>query len=83
MARTQKTEVADLLRLPTPPSLTVNIAIKGNSKSRYVVEWALEKFIPEGMFMFKLIFVRPTITAVPTPGNLRLFQSSSQGLYVS
>ncbi|KAI8564516.1 hypothetical protein RHMOL_Rhmol03G0187700 [Rhododendron molle] len=73
MARTQKPEVGGLLRLPTPPSVTVNIAIKGNSKSKYVVDWALEKFIPEGMFLFKLIFVRPTITAVPTPvGSFRL-----------
>lgn len=83
MARTQKPEVGGLLRLPTPPSVTVNIAIKGNSKSKYVVDWALDKFIPEGMFLFKLIFVRPMITAVPTPGNLRLFQSSSRGLFVS
>ncbi|KAG5558302.1 hypothetical protein RHGRI_008283 [Rhododendron griersonianum] len=73
MARTQKPEVGGLLRLPTPPSVTVNIAIKGNSKSKYVVDWALDKFIPENMFLFKLIFVRPTITAVPTPvGSLRL-----------
>ncbi|KAE9465062.1 hypothetical protein C3L33_03059, partial [Rhododendron williamsianum] len=73
MARTQKPEVGGLLRLPTPPSVTVNIAIKGNSKSKYVVDWALDKFIPEGMFLFKLIFVRPTIIAVPTPvGSLRL-----------
>ncbi|KAK6936854.1 U-box domain [Dillenia turbinata] len=54
---------------------TVGIAIKGNRKSKYVVKWALEKFIPEGIVMFKLINVRPQITAVPTPmGSVPLSQ---------
>ncbi|KAK6925814.1 Serine-threonine/tyrosine-protein kinase, catalytic domain [Dillenia turbinata] len=54
---------------------TVGIAIKGNRKSNSVVEWALEKFIPEGIVMFKLINVRPKITAVPTPmGSVPLSQ---------
>ncbi|KAJ4706603.1 Protein kinase domain [Melia azedarach] len=58
------------LELPVSPSLAVAIAIKGNRKSKYVVAWALEKFIPEGIIFFKLLHVRPKITAVPTPmGN--------------
>ncbi|KAA8539769.1 hypothetical protein F0562_026461 [Nyssa sinensis] len=63
-------KVEGLLALPPPPSLTVAIAIKGNRKSKQIVKWALDKFIPEGMFVFKLLHVRPKITAVPTPmGN--------------
>uniref|UniRef100_A0A5B6YIJ3 RING-type E3 ubiquitin transferase n=1 Tax=Davidia involucrata TaxID=16924 RepID=A0A5B6YIJ3_DAVIN len=63
-------EVEGILALPPPPSLTVAIAINGNKKSKYIVKWALEKFIPEGKIMFKLLHVRPKITAVPTPmGN--------------
>lgn len=73
MAGGEITEVGSLLRLPPPSSLTVSIAIKGNSKSKDVVNWALEKFVPEGMFMFKLIHVRPVITAIPTAvGSFRL-----------
>ncbi|KAH7853936.1 hypothetical protein Vadar_008285 [Vaccinium darrowii] len=68
MARRQKTKVGGLLRLPPPASLTVLIAIKGNSESKDVgiVNWALDKFIAEGIFMFKLIHVRPKITTVRT-----------------
>ncbi|KAH7855921.1 hypothetical protein Vadar_030576 [Vaccinium darrowii] len=68
MPRRQKTKVEGLLRLPPPASLTVILAIKGNNKSKDVgiVNWALDKFVAEGMFMFKLVHVRPTITTVPT-----------------
>ncbi|KAL6952532.1 hypothetical protein U1Q18_015190 [Sarracenia purpurea var. burkii] len=60
-----------LLGLPPPPSLTVAVAINGSRKSTSVVKWALEKFVPEGKIMFKLLHVRPKITVVPTPmGNL-------------
>lgn len=45
---------------------TVAVAVKGNSKSKYIVSWALEKFIPEGVVIFKLLHVRPRITTVPT-----------------
>ncbi|XP_052187044.1 U-box domain-containing protein 35-like isoform X2 [Diospyros lotus] len=59
-----------LLGLPLPPSFTVAIAISGSRKSKYIVEWALQKFVPEGKLMFKLLHVRPKITTVPTPmGN--------------
>ncbi|KAL5810799.1 hypothetical protein ACOSQ4_027367 [Xanthoceras sorbifolium] len=54
------------LGLPATHASTVAIAIKGNRKSKYVVAWALEKFIPEGIIVFKLLHVTPRITAVPT-----------------
>ncbi|XP_029124818.1 U-box domain-containing protein 35 isoform X4 [Cajanus cajan] len=38
-------------------SSVVALAIKGNKKSKYVVQWALNKFVPEGMIVFKLIHV--------------------------
>ncbi|XP_058721927.1 U-box domain-containing protein 35-like isoform X1 [Vicia villosa] len=48
----------------------VALAIKGNKKSKYVVQWTLNKFVPEGMIIFKLIHVHAGITGVPTPmGN--------------
>ncbi|OWM79435.1 hypothetical protein CDL15_Pgr022847 [Punica granatum] len=70
MAGTEITEQVDQLMLPSPPPLTVGIAIDGRSKSKYVVRWALDKFIPEGSVRFKLLHVHPRITTVPTPmGN--------------
>ncbi|PSS33205.1 Serine/threonine-protein kinase [Actinidia chinensis var. chinensis] len=70
MEESEIIEVGGLLGLPPPPSLTVAIAINGNQKSKYVVRWALEKFVPEGKIMYKLLHVRPKITTVPTPmGN--------------
>ncbi|KAI5411313.1 U-box domain-containing protein 35 isoform X4 [Lathyrus oleraceus] len=35
----------------------VALAIKGTKKSKYVVQWTLNKFVPEGMIIFKLIHV--------------------------
>lgn len=52
-------------------SSVVALAIKGNKKSKYVVQWALNKFVPEGMIIFKLIHVHAGIVGVPTPmGNM-------------
>ncbi|XP_027329448.1 U-box domain-containing protein 35 isoform X2 [Abrus precatorius] len=48
-------------------SSVVALAVKGNKKSKYVVQWALNKFVPEGMIIFKLIHVHATIKGVPTP----------------
>lgn len=53
--------------LPLP---IVAIAINGNSNSRYVVKWALDKFVHEGNLLFKLLHVRPRITTVPSPSKL-------------
>ncbi|KDP22458.1 hypothetical protein JCGZ_26289 [Jatropha curcas] len=63
-------ESEKILGLPPALPLTVGIAINGRSKSKYVVNWALENFIREEKVVFKLLHVRPKITAVPTPmGN--------------
>ncbi|KAK7322455.1 hypothetical protein VNO77_25836 [Canavalia gladiata] len=52
-------------------SSVVALAIKGNKKSKYVVQWALNKFVPDGMIIFKLIHVHAGIKGVPTPmGNI-------------
>lgn len=62
-------EADNLVPLPSSSS-PVAIAIDGKGKSKYVVKWALDKFVPEGKVFFKLIHVRPRISAVPTPmGN--------------
>ncbi|XP_034710223.1 U-box domain-containing protein 35-like isoform X3 [Vitis riparia] len=62
----EKQELALALPLPS----TIAVAINGKKKSKYVVRWALEKFVPEGLHMFKMLHVRPKITSVPTPmGN--------------
>ncbi|CAI9091988.1 OLC1v1027114C4 [Oldenlandia corymbosa var. corymbosa] len=51
-------------------AVVVGIAISGTKKSKYVIRWALEKFVPEGDVFFRLIHVRPKISVVPTPmGN--------------
>ncbi|GMP69833.1 hypothetical protein CsSME_00028938 [Camellia sinensis var. sinensis] len=70
MEESEIAEVGGLLGLPAPASLTVAIAINGNRSSKYIIKWALEKFVPKGAVMFRLLHVRPKITAVPTPmGN--------------
>ncbi|KAH1248230.1 U-box domain-containing protein 35 [Glycine soja] len=52
-------------------SSVVALAIKGDKKSKYVVQCALNKFVPEGMIIFKLIHVHAGIKGVPTPlGNV-------------
>ncbi|KAL8160302.1 hypothetical protein V2J09_001839 [Rumex salicifolius] len=45
----------------------VAIALNGGSKSKYVIKWALEKFMSESNVTFKLFHIYPPITAVPTP----------------
>ncbi|KNA17839.1 hypothetical protein SOVF_076580 [Spinacia oleracea] len=52
-------------------SRVIMIALNGGAKSKHIVRWAMEKFIPEGKVAFKLLHVFPKITGVPTPmGNL-------------
>ncbi|KAK2385814.1 U-box domain-containing protein kinase family protein [Trifolium repens] len=46
-------------------SSVVALAIKGNKKSKYVVQWALNKFVPEGMIVFKLIHVHAVGNYLP------------------
>lgn len=62
-------EVKDIVELPNCSALTVAVAVKGSRNSRYAVLWALEKFIPEGIILVKLLHVRPRITSVPTPSK--------------
>lgn len=59
-------------KLATPSYLVVALAVNGNRKTKYVVKWALDKFVPEGMLLFKLFFVRPKITRIPTPSEYSL-----------
>ncbi|KAL8167555.1 hypothetical protein V2J09_009054 [Rumex salicifolius] len=50
--------------------IVVAIALSGGSKSKALIKWAIEKFVPEGKFSFKLLHVYAMITSVPTPmGN--------------
>ncbi|XVF08510.1 hypothetical protein REPUB_Repub07fG0009300 [Reevesia pubescens] len=70
MEKKEIEEAETELVLPPLPTLTIGVAINGNGKSKYVVKWALEKFIPEENVVFKLLHVRAKITSVPTPmGN--------------
>ena len=55
---------------PSPSPAVVALAINGKKKSKYPIFWALEKFIPEGFSDFKLLYVRPPITHIPTPSKL-------------
>uniref|UniRef100_A0A2P2LNX0 U-box domain-containing protein 35 isoform X3 n=1 Tax=Rhizophora mucronata TaxID=61149 RepID=A0A2P2LNX0_RHIMU len=67
-------EAEKVLGLPPPPSLTVAVAVSGKRKSKQLVKWALEKFVPEGNAAFKLLHVRPRIISVPTPSKMLLFR---------
>lgn len=60
-------KVEGLSALPLLNSSTIAVAINGKKKSKYVVKWALDKFVPEGKVCFKLLHVRPRIVGVPTP----------------
>ncbi|PON51051.1 Mitogen-activated protein kinase kinase kinase [Parasponia andersonii] len=72
MDRREVVEEDDKFSLPTPSGrLTVGIAINGHRRSKNIVLWALDKFVPEGNISVKLIHVHPRIVAVPTAmGNL-------------
>lgn len=63
-------EEEKLVLLSPPPPLSVAIAINGNRKSKYIVKWALDKFISEENVAFKLLHVQARITSVPTPSKL-------------
>ncbi|PKA60705.1 Putative U-box domain-containing protein 53 [Apostasia shenzhenica] len=50
--------------------LSIAVAVNGSKSSKRAARWALDKFLPEGIVHFKLLYVRPKITVVPTPmGN--------------
>jgi len=53
----------------SPCARTVAIALNGGSKSKFIVRWASEKFVPEENVVFKLLHVYPKISGVPTPSK--------------
>uniref|UniRef100_A0A7N0T6I2 RING-type E3 ubiquitin transferase n=1 Tax=Kalanchoe fedtschenkoi TaxID=63787 RepID=A0A7N0T6I2_KALFE len=57
------------LHQPPPPSpVIVGMAVNGNNKkSRHIVRWAFDKFSSDENVIFKLIHVRPPVTAIPNP----------------
>ncbi|CAN6166519.1 unnamed protein product [Urochloa humidicola] len=56
--------------MEAPAVSTVVMAISGSRSSRHALKWALDKFVPEGRALFRILHVRPAITMVPTPmGN--------------
>ncbi|AQL02225.1 U-box domain-containing protein 35 [Zea mays] len=53
-----------------PPAVsTVAVAVSGGRSSRHALKWALDKFVPEGRVLFRILHVRPAITMVPTPSE--------------
>lgn len=58
----------NLTPLPSSSSV-VAVAVDGKRKSKHIVQWSLEKFVPEGNVIFKLIHVRARISSVPTPSK--------------
>lgn len=72
MDRSEIAESEGKFVLPTPSRyMNVGIAINGNKNSKYIVRWALDKFVPEGNVAVKLIHVRSKIVAVPTASKRR------------
>lgn len=65
----EKTSQIEALKTLAASENSVVIAISGSRRSKYVVNWALDKFIPQGQIFFKLLHVRPNIVAVPTPSK--------------
>lgn len=57
---------------PSPDEQIVAVAIDGKKKSKSIVQWALERFVAEGIMIFKLLHVRQRITTVPTPSKFHL-----------
>lgn len=56
--------------MEAPGVSTVAIAVSGSKNSRHALKWALDKFVPGGQVLFRILHVRPPITMVPTPmGN--------------
>lgn len=69
MDEKESIKVEGLSELPQPSYSVAAVAISGSRKSKYVVEWALEKLVPEGLVCFKLLHVRPVISRIPTPSK--------------
>ncbi|GER46549.1 kinase family protein [Striga asiatica] len=54
------------------------VGISASKKSKYVLSWALEKFVPEGYVYFKLVHVHPVISRIPTPTTVGNYIPISQ-----
>ncbi|XP_062092221.1 U-box domain-containing protein 35-like isoform X2 [Humulus lupulus] len=60
-------EADEMFSMETPScSSEIGIAINGNKNSKYMVQWALDRFVPEDYIRIKLIHVHPRIVSVPT-----------------
>ncbi|KAF4364939.1 hypothetical protein F8388_020653 [Cannabis sativa] len=67
MSIRENVEADERFSMATPScSSEIGIAINGNKNSKYMVQWALNKFVPEGNINIKLIHVHPRILTVPT-----------------
>ncbi|KAL2923622.1 U-box domain-containing protein 35 [Bienertia sinuspersici] len=51
----------------------VSAALTGSRKSRFILRWAMKKFLLKGNVTFKLIHVYPNITVVPTPSKNSMY----------
>lgn len=69
--------VEGLEELQAPAYSVVAVAISGSRKTKYVVSWALNKFVPEGLLYFKLLHVRSVISRIPTPSTSFTANSTS------
>jgi len=59
----------EMEEMEAPAVSTVAVAISGSRSSRHALKWALDKFVPEGRVLFRILHVRPAITMVPTPSE--------------
>lgn len=53
-------------------SSTILVAINGTKSSKLALKWALNAFLSEEKVHFKLFYVRPPITMIPTPMGIYL-----------
>ncbi|MFS8021076.1 hypothetical protein Hanom_Chr16g01423181 [Helianthus anomalus] len=56
------------LDILVPPSYLV-VALDVNGTKKYIVKWALDKFVPKGMLLFRLFFIQTKNTRIPTPSE--------------
>ena len=63
--------------MEAPGVSTVAIAVSRSRSSRHALKWALDKFVPGGQVLFRILHVRPPITMVPTPSQYYSFLSES------
>ena len=55
--------------MEAPAVSTVAVAVSGGRSSKHALKWALDKFVPEGRVLFRILHVHPAITMVPTPSE--------------